>query len=70
MQGPTPSVPSPATRNHASRPRCPSCGRFARYDAYYARWWCDYDDRRVLPTPPPAPPALTESELRALWGDR
>lgn len=29
--------------------RC-SCGRFARWDAYYARWWCDRCARSV-PTP-------------------
>lgn len=32
--------------------RCPDCGRFARYDAYYARFWCDYCDRIVRPTLP------------------
>ena len=26
------------------------CGRFARYDAYYARWWCDRCDRAVTPS--------------------
>lgn len=24
-----------------------SCGRFARYDAYYGRWYCDACERRV-----------------------
>jgi hypothetical protein len=27
--------------------RCASCGRFARYDTYYARWWCDACERTV-----------------------
>jgi hypothetical protein len=26
--------------------RC-DCGRFAAFDAYYDRWWCDRCERRV-----------------------
>jgi uncharacterized protein (DUF983 family) len=29
--------------------RCPDCGRFCMYDAYYARWWCDNCERKVDP---------------------
>lgn len=25
--------------------RCPDCGRFLRYNAYYARWECAFCDR-------------------------
>lgn len=27
--------------------RCPRCGRFARWDAYEGRWWCELDQRAV-----------------------
>lgn len=42
-----------------SATRCPDCGRFARYDAYYARFWCDFCDRKV-PDPPVKVPLIGE----------
>lgn len=38
---------NPGLRKRRPSPHCWSCGRFARYDAYHARWWCDNCDRRV-----------------------
>ena len=30
--------------------KCDQCGRFARFDAYYARWWCDRCERQPVKT--------------------
>jgi hypothetical protein len=38
-----------AMKKKRTTPRCPLCGRFARYDAYYSRWWCERDEREVRP---------------------
>lgn len=47
--------------------RCPDCGRFARHDAYYARHWCDYCDRKVEAPPPVALEGLSLREgIKAL----